>query len=191
MSKPSVRDKLLESGLKTLHQQGFNGCSVQDITGTAGVPKGSFYNHFESKEALAMAALDVFWESGAGRRAILSDPNLEPIERLRLHFSKLTAALARMDFEPGCMIGNFSAEMPSNPSFQARLTEIYADWSREVEACIEEAKSLGQLKVELPSHVLAGFLVAAWEGAVLRSKAERDGAALKAFETVIFTGLMG
>ena len=50
--KPNVREQLLETGLQVLHERGFNATSVQDITEAAGVPKGSFYNHFESEEDL-------------------------------------------------------------------------------------------------------------------------------------------
>src|SRR6516162_778949 len=53
MAKANVRERLLDAGLETLHRRGFNGCGVQEITEAAGVPKGSFYNHFESKEAMA------------------------------------------------------------------------------------------------------------------------------------------
>src|SRR5262249_47253914 len=52
LMKPSHRDLLLDTGLRVLHERGFNATSVQDITEAAGVPKGSFYNHFESKEDL-------------------------------------------------------------------------------------------------------------------------------------------
>ncbi len=48
-----VRERLLEAGVRIFSKSGFNGCSVQDITECAGVPKGSFYNHFDSKEAWA------------------------------------------------------------------------------------------------------------------------------------------
>src|SRR5262249_36144959 len=48
MARPSVKEQIVEAGLKTFHEKGFNGCGVQEITACAGVPKGSFYNHFES-----------------------------------------------------------------------------------------------------------------------------------------------
>jgi len=54
MSKPNVREQILTTGLALLHGRGFNATSVQDITEAAGVPKGSFYNHFASKEALGL-----------------------------------------------------------------------------------------------------------------------------------------
>jgi AcrR family transcriptional regulator len=57
-STKDVRERLLEAGVATFRQRGFNGCSVQDITEAAGVPKGSFYNHFESKEDLFEAAVE-------------------------------------------------------------------------------------------------------------------------------------
>lgn len=188
MPKPNVREQLMEAGLRTLHTQGFNGSAVQDITQAAGVPKGSFYNHFESKEALAMAALELFWTNGAARRALLSDPSIEPVERLRRHFQKLSTALARINYESGCMIGNFSSEMSSNSEFRERLAKMYSDWSKALEGCIQEAETAGHLKVKVSPKALAAFLVNAWEGAVLRSKVELNGSAFDDFERVVFAG---
>jgi TetR/AcrR family transcriptional regulator, transcriptional repressor for nem operon len=188
MPKPNVREQLMEAGLRTLHTQGFNGCAVQDITQAAGVPKGSFYNHFESKEALAMAALELFWMNGTARRALLSDVTIEPVERLRRHFQMLSAALARIHYERGCMIGNFSSEMARNTQFRERLTKMYSDWSLALESCIEDVKAAGQLKVQLPPKTLAAFLVNSWEGAVLRSKVELSGDAFQDFEQAVFEG---
>lgn len=188
MPKPNVREQLMEAGLRTLHSQGFNGSAVQDITQAAGVPKGSFYNHFESKEALALAALELFWVNGTARRALLADASIDPVERLRLHFQKLSKALAKINYERGCMIGNFSSELSSKPEFRARLAKIYSDWSLALESCIEDVKSAGKLKVQVPPKALAAFLVNAWEGSVLRSKVEVNGAAFDDFEQVVFAG---
>ena len=69
-SSHDVRDRLLEAGVRMFRQSGFNGCSVQDITDAAGVPKGSFYNHYDSKEALGAAAIDHYWSDGACIRSL-------------------------------------------------------------------------------------------------------------------------
>jgi len=188
MPKLNVREQLMEAGLRTLHTQGFNGSAVQDITQAAGVPKGSFYNHFESKEALALAALELFWVNGTARRDLLVDASIDPVERLRLYFQKLAKALAKIKYGRGCLIGNFSSEMSSNPEFRERLAKIYSDWSHTIERCVEDAKSAGKLKVCLPPKALAAFLVNAWEGAVLRSKVELNGSAFEDFEQVVFNG---
>src|SRR5712664_1441331 len=52
MPRVSVREEIVESALVEFHRRGFSACSVEDITRAAGVPKGSFYNHFKSKEEL-------------------------------------------------------------------------------------------------------------------------------------------
>jgi TetR/AcrR family transcriptional regulator, transcriptional repressor for nem operon len=186
MPRPNVREQLMEAGLRTLHTQGFNGCAVQDITSAANVPKGSFYNHFESKEALAMSALELFWSNGTARRALLTDASVDPVERLRRHFQMLSAALASIKYERGCLIGNFSSEMSRNNEFRDRLAQMYSDWSSALENCIKDADAAGRLKVNIQPKTLAAFLVNAWEGAVLRAKVELNGSALDDFEQITF-----
>src|SRR3954454_22186582 len=53
MARPSLREKIIESGVRTLHERGFAGAGVREITADAGVPQGCFTNHFRSKEAFA------------------------------------------------------------------------------------------------------------------------------------------
>src|SRR6516225_10147711 len=111
MPKPNVREQIVVAGLETLHRRGFNGCGVQDITDAAGVPKGSFYNHFASKEELGAAAIEQYWQRGTGlARTILSDETLQPVERLRRYFGALAEKLTGNDYSCGCLIGNLSAE---------------------------------------------------------------------------------
>lgn len=186
MPRPNLREQLMDAGLRTLHTQGFNGSAVQDITNAAKIPKGSFYNHFESKEALAMAALELFWSNGTARRALLTDVSLDPVERLRRHFQLLSTALANIKYERGCLIGNFSSEMSHNEAFRDRLAQMLSDWSNSIEICIKDADDVGRLKVKAQHKTLASFLVNAWEGAVLRTKVEQNGAALDDFEQIIF-----
>lgn len=187
MPRPNVREQLLKAGLQTLHQHGFNGCGVQEITDTAGVPKGSFYNHFESKEALALEALERFWQHGARRREMLSDPSLDPVERLRRYFRGMADAMVRDDFQKGCLIGNFSTELSAQrKGVRERLSAIFAAWARSLEPCVREAQKAGRAQSNLPASTIAAFLLNAWEGAVLRSKVEQDKLPFDHFERVVF-----
>jgi TetR/AcrR family transcriptional repressor of nem operon len=190
MPRANVREQLIEAGLQTLHLHGFNGSGVQDITDAASVPKGSFYNHFESKEALALQALERFWQNGAGRRALLSDTSVEPVERLRRYFRSLSDAVVHHNFQRGCLIGNFSTELSAeSKEIRDRLAEIYAAWSRSIESCVREAEKGDRVRPRLPAAVVATFLVNAWEGAVLRSKVEQDKSPLDQFERVVFASV--
>ena len=86
MAKPNVRDKLIEAGLQTLLAGGFNGVGVQEITDAARVPKGSFYKHFDSKEALGAEIVECYGMNNT-RRGILRDKNVPALARLRAHFN--------------------------------------------------------------------------------------------------------
>ena len=102
MAKPNVRERLLEAGVEIFHRCGFNGCGVQEITEAAGVPKGSFYNHFASKEALGAAVLDRYWQQRAGAVVhMLEDNEVRPCERLRRHFAAMAASMANRGYTAG------------------------------------------------------------------------------------------
>src|ERR1700743_708902 len=76
--RPSLREKLASSAVDTLHVHGFKGCSIQDITEAAGVPKGSFFNHFENKEELAIDSLRRYFEGA--RADMLFAPSVPPLQ---------------------------------------------------------------------------------------------------------------
>ena len=59
--RTTTRDGLIQTALHLFHERGYNAASVQDIVSEAGVPKGTFYNYFDSKEALAIEVSDVFY----------------------------------------------------------------------------------------------------------------------------------
>src|SRR5499427_6717908 len=100
--KPSVREQLLDTGLRVLHERGFNATSVQDITEAAGVPKGSFYNHFESKEDLGAEVVLRYLESSNKTQTVLRGPKFLPYARLRKFFEGLGQLAEKKEFRGGC-----------------------------------------------------------------------------------------
>jgi TetR/AcrR family transcriptional regulator, transcriptional repressor for nem operon len=192
MSSHDVRERLLEAGVRIFSKSGFNGCSVQDITDSAGVPKGSFYNHFDSKETLAAAALRLYWSDGAcDRLAVLTRPGLTPLQRLRLYFEQGSAEIIEMDYTCGCLIGNMAAELSDHsPVISTELAAIYESWSRRVGACIREAQECGDISSGADPDMLATFALNAWEGALLRARIEKSARPLRQFIEMIFTSLL-
>src|SRR5271168_1026162 len=110
MPRASVRQRIVDAALEVLIEKGFNGCGVQDITQAAGVPKGSFYNHFESKEALGAEVVERYGRNNP-RRALLADRAVPPLQRLCAHFERLNETYVGARFGRGCLLGNFSAEL--------------------------------------------------------------------------------
>jgi len=191
MPRPSMRDQLIASGLETLHREGFNGSAVQDITDAAGVPKGSFYNYFESKEALALEVIDRYGEEVRALAGVLSDESLSPLERLRRYFALVATKFAARSYERGCLIGNLSNELADQSRLiRDRLSSNFAAWSRPIETCIRDGQKAGEISRDMDARVLADFLLNSLEGAMLRTKVEKDSSALDYFMTLVFSRVL-
>jgi TetR/AcrR family transcriptional repressor of nem operon len=151
--RESLKEPILAAAMKLLHQKGFNATGVQDITEAAGVPKGSFYNHFESKKALGIEVLERYWQAGLNSLKILEDTDVAPVGRLKAYFHKLNLLARKLDYRYGCFIGNLGAEMSDqSPVFRKRLATIFGVWSRAIEACVREAQEDGSLRRDLNAH---------------------------------------
>jgi len=191
MPKPNTRDQIFDAALKLLLERGFNASSVQDITVEAGVPKGSFYNHFASKEALAAEIVSDYASRRSTLREILSDDSLPALERLRGYFTALNQRLVDRGFQHGCMIGNMTAELSEqSPVIREQLLRIYGNWSAALEYAIAAGQQDGSIANQLSPKTLAGFVLNAWEGATLRVRVERNPDAFNQFMDVIFNKVL-
>jgi len=191
-ANPEVRSRLLSVGRDVVHDRGFNGCGVQDITSAAGVPKGSFYNYFDSKEMFAAEILEDYWQSIEDRHGpLLYDARVEPLVRIAQFFRALTDDHSKNDFALGCLIGNLSLEL-SNGSEEARakLLAILTRWQACIAACLREAQQRHELAREHDAQMLAAVLIEAYEGAVMRGKIEQSGDAYERFEKFVLPRLM-
>jgi TetR/AcrR family transcriptional repressor of nem operon len=193
MARLNVREQILSAGLETLHRRGFNATSVQDITEAAGVPKGSFYNHFESKEALGAEAVIKYRETSETWKAVraLRDAKAPPLTRLRNYFEALTERALKAESWSGCLLGNFACELSNqSPLIREQVAVAFADWSDEVALVIDEAQRAGALSKDLPPKALAQFLINAWEGALLRAQVDKDRGPLHLFLKVAFSKIL-
>lgn len=189
--KTNVRERVLAAAFEALHKNGFNATGVQDITDAAKVPKGSFYNHFESKEALGVEVVGLYVARGAERRQVLVAGRGAPLARLKAYFKSLNQLGPANGFTRGCLLGNFSAELASqSPDIRQALAAALADWTRDIAAVLAEAQQAGEVSRDVPAGTLAAFLLNAWEGAVLRSRVDRSAAPLDAFMTIAFNKIL-
>jgi TetR/AcrR family transcriptional regulator, transcriptional repressor for nem operon len=191
MAKAPVRDRIVSEGLEAVFRDGFNATGVQDIADAAGVPKGSFYNYFRSKEALGVEIVDLYFSGVKARFNLLSDPSKPPLDRLRGYFASLGQVLIKGKYGKGCLVGNLSGELSDqSPAVRKRLASVYKEWSRALEGCIREGQERGEIARDVNASVLASFLLTAWEGTILRAKVEKEKAALNQFMMVAFKRLL-
>jgi TetR/AcrR family transcriptional repressor of nem operon len=188
VARPSLREPLLDAGLRVMFRKGYIGSGVRDIVAEAGVPQGSFTNHFRSKEGFAREVLDRYFEQTKLLvHEALDDRTSSPRDRLRRYTDIVTERLEGDGFARGCLIGDLSLEAPGHSErLRERLAEIYEEWREPFAACIAEGQAAGEIDSTFDPTELAEFLLASWEGAMLRMKVERTPAALERFKAIAF-----
>jgi TetR/AcrR family transcriptional repressor of nem operon len=184
----SLREDILNAGLKVMFQSGYEGATVRDICAAAGAPHGSFTNHFGSKERFAKEVLDRYFANLQGHiKEALEDKSLTPRHRLEHYLKIISDVLAGDKWNRGCLIGDFSIETSSQSKLlRQRLEAIFKEWSAPFASCVAEAQAIGEIDSTFDPIDLAEFLLASWEGAILRMKVERGPAALERFKNIIF-----
>jgi TetR/AcrR family transcriptional repressor of nem operon len=192
MTAKSTRDHLIDVGLGLMHQNGYNATGLTDILKAADVPKGSFYHHFGSKEDFAAAALERYgMREREHAAAILGDRTAPPLKRLRRYFSDLVKIYGQKGAIPGCMMGRFSLEIAEeSPQLRKRISASFDHWQQTIATVIREAVTQKELPAGTDPESLAGFVLNSWEGALLRSQADKSNAALQTFTRHVFDGLL-
>jgi TetR/AcrR family transcriptional repressor of nem operon len=191
-SNPAVRRRLLDNGLTLIGKQGFAGSGVADITSAAGVPKGSFYQYFESKQSYAVELLEDYWSAIEDKHTkVLLDERYPPLDRIARHFHSIAQDHKQQKYVLGCLIGNLGVEIAgAGEDAQAKLRQILKRWASLLSNCLKEAQEGGDLDRKQDVEELAAVLIEAFEGAVMRSKVERGGASFKRFESIVLPRLL-
>jgi TetR/AcrR family transcriptional repressor of nem operon len=192
MPKPSNREKILTEGLRVVHERGYAGASVRDIVQAAGVPQGSFTNHFASKEAFGLEIIDLYFDASCDvMRQTLRNDALPPLQRLAAFIDTGMNRLNQDSMRNGCLFGNFTAEASdSSETIRLRLNEIFAEVRAALTYCLRAAVAAGELPAGFDCDETAGFIVSSLQGANLLAKAERSPVPVQRFKRVLFTKIL-
>jgi TetR/AcrR family transcriptional repressor of nem operon len=192
VTKSSNREKLLETGLRVMHQHGFTSASVRDIVEAAGVPQGSFTNHFSSKEAFCLEILDLY-HAGALKtiNETLSNESIPPLKRLNNYIDAHAGLLKIAGAENGCLYGNVTAELNEHgEKVRARLAGIFSEIRRAVAECLKAAVKEGQLPARFKCNEVAEFVVSSMQGAMLLGRSQRNLDPLRHFKEILFSKVL-
>ena len=171
MSALNVRDKLLDSAAALFQRFGYAHVSVRDITSSIDSPKGTFYNYFKSKEALASAILAQHF--GTLLEALGPSESESAAAQLRLHFESIAPSTRKPEVSPLQLISTFSAECPALPSaLVLQISEGVRLWNTKVSALISRAQEDGEINVDEDPNLLAALYINCWQGAMIRSKCD-------------------
>ncbi|MET3798665.1 TetR/AcrR family transcriptional repressor of nem operon [Pseudomonas sp. PvP046] len=142
-----TREALLRRGLEVLTEQSFSATGLDYILKEVGIPKGSFYHYFPSKEAFGRAVLDEYARYFAQRLDHwLLDEALSPLERLVGFVQSAKGGMARHDYRRGCMVGNLGQEISLLPDgFREVLEQTLLDWQSKLAGCLRAAQSMWRI----------------------------------------------
>ncbi|MBL8447893.1 MAG: TetR/AcrR family transcriptional regulator [Zoogloeaceae bacterium] len=177
------RERLLRAGLELLTERAFHSVGLEELLGRAGVPRGSFYHYYASKDDFGLEAVDAYGRYFAARldRRLLA-PGRSPLDRLADFVADAEAGMARHGFRRGCLIGNLGQEMGGlADDFRLRIEAVFQDWEARLADCLSAAVAAGQLAPETDCPRWAHLFWIGWEGAVLRARLVRNGAPLRLF----------
>ena len=182
------RQRLLDEGVKLLLQQGYHATGLQEILSRVGIPKGSFYNYFASKEDFGAAVIGHYIEPFILQLDDWLDrPKLDPVSALQGYFNTLIAELRANDFKGGCLLGNLMGEIgDSSERCRQALQRALHRYRDKIAAALHRAQEQNLIRSDRTAEELADFIVDYWQGALLRMKIERSTAPLEAFMHQVF-----
>ncbi|MDM8347384.1 TetR family transcriptional regulator C-terminal domain-containing protein [Pseudomonas sp. sp1636] len=178
------RELILAKGAEVMTRRGYHGAGVQEIVQAAGVPKGSFYHYFASKEDFAVQALQQVYGPRLQRYAeALGNPALTPRERILGYYAELVGHFAHQEKrEYHCFIGSLSFEMAElSPRLGAEIDAILQRSADILQHCLEQAQAAGELAMDEDCSNLASFIASAWQGALTRLKVASNSQVLDDF----------
>ncbi len=191
MKRTNKRNELIQVGKKIVVQQGFKAASLNEILTTAGVPKGSFYYYFSSKEDFGLAIVDDFAKEYRHRfQTVLGDKRYSPLTKLRNYFELKIADMEVCQCTDGCLIGNLAQELSAqNELFRDRLNRVFAEWEGFFAQCLQAAYQAGEINSDRYED-LAKFILSSWEGAILQAKVTKSIVPMQTFVRILFEQIL-
>lgn len=188
MKNIATRDKLIITGAELIAKHGYNATGINAVLGACGVPKGSFYHYFASKEEFGLAVIEHFASDYAeSLTALLEDEALDPLERLRRYFAQGRTHMQQCDHTTGCLIGNLGQELSGQSDvFRDALNQVFQRWEQRFVSCLAAARDQGLLAPGADIEALASFVLTGWQGAMLRAKTLKSPTPMEHFETILF-----
>ncbi len=187
-----TREKILEAGAQAIADKSFNSCGLAEILQRAGVPKGSFYHYFASKEDFGVALIERASEEYVEWiRPIVGDRRRSPLERLRAVFELSREECLANGAARQCLIPRLALETGQlSEPVHAAVKCAYDQWSAILARVIREAQAAGEIARSQDPDRLANVLVMMWEGATIRMQIDRSLQPVDDFLAFAFDSLL-
>jgi TetR/AcrR family transcriptional repressor of nem operon len=181
-----VRENIIAVGRRIIGAKGFSAVGLNEIVSAAGVPKGSFYHYFGSKDAFGVALLDSYFDEYlADLDTTLATPDLTMAQRLMDYWRVWQETQSLFDCQGKCLAVKLGAEVADmSEAMRAALKRgtsgIIVRLARAIQTGVDE----GSLSVREDPSTVAQSLYQLWLGASVMVKIVRN---MEPFETAMKT----
>ena len=193
MTYDDTRSALISAGMRDMLLGGYDSVGIAGVLSRTGVPKGSFYHYFDSKESFGCAIVEAYAEKWrATRQATFARTDLGLLDRLDAHFLQLEEDVMAQEGMGGCLLGNLSQLMASRSAALRRAIEIaFQEWQEDMAGLLEMARSAGELPSTADPEQIAALVIEAYEGALMRAKSQASLGPLERFRETTLKRLLG
>ena len=185
MARPRKSDHskqlLLETGVQMLTEHGYHGTGIKQVLDAVGVPKGSFYNFFPSKEAFVASIIYQYGDDVAQEfsRALTGFEEAPALARLWYSFRNKVRNKQAAGETSACLLGGLSAEIAqASPLCNKALAEVQQQWIATLESLVTQARQEGDLERGASARDTAQLIFNCWQGGLLQYQVSGDTDAL-------------
>ena len=150
---------------------------MSDLVRASGLEKGGIYNHFGSKEQLALESFDYAAGIMHGRFDAALAGKGGALERLFAVVDVLGALVEDPPVAGGCPVLNTAVDSDDvHPALKERARKAMSGWLRLVGRIVKDGKESGELSPDTDPRSTASVVVATLEGALMLSRLHDDPA---------------
>jgi TetR/AcrR family transcriptional regulator, transcriptional repressor for nem operon len=172
----ATRRLILERAAPVFNQLGYAGASMTEIVEATGIEKGGIYNHFGSKEELAVEAFDYAISLIVDGYAAVQEGKVG-LDRLVAMIEIFGDWSGHPHVAGGCPIMNTAIEADdTNPALAARARAAMDSWHRLIGSIVKDAKARGELDPDVDPYELATLVTSTLEGSLMLSRLFHDPA---------------
>ena len=171
-----TRLRIVSEAASLFHHKGYVSTGLEDILEHAGITKGSFYHHFQSKKEVALAVIHEIVAEQMQRRMITPVVDApQPMVAIRNVLSCLRREVSTRDLLTGCPINNLASELAlQDEEFRGALAKIFSDWERAWTKALRREFKSGRSKDWKDPREFSLYLISAIEGAQAMAKAQQS-----------------
>ncbi|UUO09156.1 TetR/AcrR family transcriptional regulator [Blastopirellula sp. J2-11] len=187
-----TKQNIIEAGCEAMVAKSYNGAGLNEILKEAGVPKGSFYHFFKSKEELGIAIIEKSVDENIqALRQRLSDRTKTPVQRLRAYYEWAREHLLSVGFRRECLISKLALEIGTlSGPMQSAVRCGWDQWRSIIAQCIREGQSSGEIDPNQDAEALSDFMISSFEGVLIRVQVNNDIAPIDEFLHFVFEVLI-